>query len=421
MIKEKKNTVLSKSLYKDLSLAPAGHQKIAWVKRYMPILNSIEQRFEKEQPFLNKRIALSIHLEAKTAYLALVLAKGGAEVHVTGSNPLSTKDEAVAALVDSGIATYAIYGASQEAYENFVKATLQCQPHIVIDDGGDLVQELHEAVVDCATHVIGACEETTSGVMRAKARATNNALSFPVLAINDAECKYLFDNRYGTGQSTFDAIMRTTNLVVAGKTIVIAGYGWCGKGCAMRAKGLGAKVLITEINPIKALEAKMDGFEVLPMLEAARLGDIFITATGCCEVLTPTHFKVMKNDAIISNTGHFSVELDVAGLKEMAISKQVSRENIDTYTLSNGKQLHLLGGGALVNIACADGHPAEIMDMSFALQALSAEYLVKNELDNRVYDVPTTIDEQVAYLKLANMDTKIDQLTERQQRYLSGY
>jgi len=318
MISTKQN-IAQRSIYKDLSLAKDGHQKIAWVKRHMPILNAIEERFQKEQPFLGKRIALSIHLETKTAYLAQVFASGGAEVHVTGSNPMSTKDEAVAALIDSGIATYAIHGASKEAYEGFLKATLKSEPHIVIDDGGDLVQELHGNLAAYATQVIGACEETTSGVMRARARQKNGALNFPVLAINDANCKYLFDNRYGTGQSTFDGIMRTTNLVVAGKTIVIAGYGWCGKGCAMRAKGLGAKVIITEINPVKALEAKMDGFDILPMEQAASVGDIFITATGCCEVLTPRHFALMKQDAIVSNTGHFDKEIDIAGLKEMAI------------------------------------------------------------------------------------------------------
>ena len=413
--------LIQKSIYKDLSLAKEGHQKIAWVKRHMPILNAIENRFQKEQPFKGKRIALSIHLEAKTAYLAQVLASGGAEVHVTGSNPMSTKDYAVAALVDSGIATYAIHGASKEAYEGFLKATLKSEPHIVIDDGGDLVQELHGDLAGYATHVIGACEETTSGMLRAKARQKSGALNFPVLAINDANCKYLFDNRYGTGQSTFDGIMRTTNLVVAGKTIVIAGYGWCGKGCAMRAKGLGAKVVITEINPVKALEAKMDGFDILPMEQAAPLGDIFITATGCCEVLTPQHFALMKQDAIVSNTGHFDKEIDIAGLTEMAIATTESRANITTYTLPTKQQIHLLGKGALVNIACADGHPAEIMDMSFALQALSAEYLLQQPLENKVYEVPAAIDEKVAYLKLQDLGVGIDVLTAQQVAYLNSY
>lgn len=410
-----------KSIYKDLSLAKTGQQKIAWVKRHTPILNTIETRFQKEQPFKGKRIALSIHLEAKTAYLAQVLANGGAEVHVTGSNPMSTKDDVVAALVTEGIATYAIHGASKSDYEGFVKATLACEPHIVIDDGGDLVHELHESLADYANYTIGACEETTTGVLRAQARAKANQLHFPVLAINDAHCKYLFDNRYGTGQSTLDGIMRTTNLVIAGKTIVIAGYGWCGKGCAMRAKGLGAKVLITEINPIKALEARMDGFEVLPMKEAAGYGDIFITVTGCCEVLTPAHFLLMKNDAILANAGHFESEIDVEGLKNMATNSIESRQFIRTYTLSNKKQIHLLGNGALVNIACADGHPAEIMDLSFALQALSAEHLLSHTFEKQVYQVPTAIDEQVATLKLQALNINIDKLSNRQKEYLEGY
>ena len=413
--------ITKKSIYKDISLAKDGHLKIAWVKRHMPILNAIENRFKKEQPFQGKRIALSIHLEAKTAYLAQVFASGGAEVHVTGSNPLSTKDEVVAALIDSGIATYAIHGASKEAYEEFLKATLKSEPHIVIDDGGDLVQELHGNLARYAAHVIGACEETTSGVLRAQARQKQGVLNFPILAINDANCKYLFDNRYGTGQSTFDGIMRTTNLVIAGKTIIIAGYGWCGKGCAMRAKGLGAKVVITEINPVKALEAKMDGFDILPMEQAAPIGDIFITATGCCEVLSPKHFGLMKQDAILSNTGHFDQEIDVAGLKNMAIAAVESRANIVTYTLPTKQQIHLLGNGALVNIACADGHPAEIMDMSFALQALSAEYLLQQPLGNEVYDVPRIIDHQVAYLKLQHLGIVIDELTEHQAAYLDSY
>lgn len=302
------------SIYKDLSLAPQGEQKIAWVRAHMPLLRALEQRFTQEQPFAGKRIALSIHLEAKTAYLARVLAAGGAEVSVTGSNPMSTKDDIVAALVVSGIHTFAIHGADAEAYRNFVKQTLACEPHIVIDDGGDLVHELHSLYPEYAKHTIGACEETTTGVLRAVAREKNNALNFPVLSINGAQSKHLFDNRYGTGQSTFDGIMRTTNLVIAGKTVVVAGYGWCGKGCAMRAKGLGAEVIVTEVDPIKALEAKMDGFAVMTMSAAAPLGDIFITATGCCDVLTSGHFSLMKEGAIISNTGHFEDEINLTDL-----------------------------------------------------------------------------------------------------------
>lgn len=409
------------SIYKDLSLAPQGEQKIAWVRAHMPLLRALEQRFTQEQPFAGKRIALSIHLEAKTAYLARVLAAGGAEVSVTGSNPMSTKDDIVAALVVSGIDTFAIHGADAEAYRNFVKQTLACEPHIVIDDGGDLVHELHSLYPEYAKHTIGACEETTTGVLRAVAREKNGALNFPVLSINGAQSKHLFDNRYGTGQSTFDGIMRTTNLVIAGKTVVVAGYGWCGKGCAMRAKGLGAEVIVTEVDPIKALEAKMDGFAVMTMSAAASLGDIFITATGCCDVLTSDHFSLMKEGAIISNTGHFEDEINLTDLQQLSDNVTIARENIEGYTLKNGRTLYLLGRGALVNIACADGHPAEIMDMSFALQALSAEYLLSHDHEAKVYDVSDEIDREVAALKLQDMGVSLDNLTTRQQQYLNGY
>ncbi|EPJ0727703.1 MULTISPECIES: adenosylhomocysteinase [Morganella] len=409
------------SIYKDLSLAPQGEQKIAWVRAHMPLLRALEQRFTQEQPFAGKRIALSIHLEAKTAYLARVLAAGGAEVSVTGSNPMSTKDDIVAALVVSGIHTFAIHDADAEAYRNFVKQTLACEPHIVIDDGGDLVHELHSLYPEYAKHTIGACEETTTGVLRAVAREKNGALNFPVLSINGAQSKHLFDNRYGTGQSTFDGIMRTTNLVIAGKTVVVAGYGWCGKGCAMRAKGLGAEVIVTEVDPIKALEAKMDGFAVMTMSAAALLGDIFITATGCCDVLTSAHFSLMKEGAIISNTGHFEDEINLTDLQQLSDSVTIVRENIEGYTLKNGRTLYLLGRGALVNIACADGHPAEIMDMSFALQALSAEYLLSHDPEAKVYDVSDEIDREVAALKLQDMGVSLDNLTTRQQQYLNGY
>ncbi len=409
------------SIYKDLSLAPQGEQKIAWVRAHMPLLRALEQRFIQEQPFAGKRIALSIHLEAKTAYLARVLAAGGAEVSVTGSNPMSTKDDIVAALVVSGIHTFAIHGADAKAYRNFVKQTLACEPHIVIDDGGDLVHELHSLYPEYAKHTIGACEETTTGVLRAVAREKSGALNFPVLSINGAQSKHLFDNRYGTGQSTFDGIMRTTNLVIAGKTVVVAGYGWCGKGCAMRAKGLGAEVIVTEVDPIKALEAKMDGFAVMTMSAAAPLGDIFITATGCCDVLTSGHFSLMKEGAIISNTGHFEDEINLTDLQQLSDNVTIARENIEGYTLKNGRTLYLLGRGALVNIACADGHPAEIMDMSFALQALSAEYLLSHDLEAKVYDVSDEIDREVAALKLQDMGVSLDNLTTKQQQYLNGY
>ncbi|WP_413482515.1 adenosylhomocysteinase [Morganella psychrotolerans] len=408
-------------IYKDLSLAPQGEQKITWVRAHMPLLRALEQRFIQEQPFAGKRIALSIHLEAKTAYLARVLAAGGAQVSVTGSNPMSTKDDIVAALIISGISTFAIHGADSQAYQEFVKQTLACEPHIVIDDGGDLVHELHSIYPEYAKHTIGACEETTTGVLRAIAREKNQALNFPVLSINGAQSKHLFDNRYGTGQSTFDGIMRTTNLVIAGKTVVVAGYGWCGKGCAMRAKGLGAEVIVTEVDPIKALEAKMDGFAVMTMNAAAERGDIFITATGCCDVLTAEHFSLMKEGAIISNTGHFEDEINLTDLKQLSDTITTVRDNIEGCTLKNGHTLYLLGRGALVNIACADGHPAEIMDMSFALQALSAEYLLKHSLEAKVYDVSDEIDRNVAALKLKDMGVSLDNLSTKQQKYLNGY
>ncbi|OBU12483.1 adenosylhomocysteinase [Morganella psychrotolerans] len=408
-------------IYKDLSLAPQGEQKITWVRAHMPLLRALEQRFIQEQPFAGKRIALSIHLEAKTAYLARVLAAGGAQVSVTGSNPMSTKDDIVAALIVSGISTFAIHGADAQAYQEFVKQTLACEPHIVIDDGGDLVHELHSIYPEYAKHTIGACEETTTGVLRAIAREKSQALNFPVLSINGAQSKHLFDNRYGTGQSTFDGIMRTTNLVIAGKTVVVAGYGWCGKGCAMRAKGLGAEVIVTEVDPIKALEAKMDGFAVMTMNAAAERGDIFITATGCCDVLTAEHFSLMKEGAIISNTGHFEDEINLTDLKQLSDTITTVRDNIEGCTLKNGHTLYLLGRGALVNIACADGHPAEIMDMSFALQALSAEYLLKHNLEAKVYDVSDEIDRNVAALKLKDMGVSLDNLSSKQQKYLNGY
>ncbi|MGO2333827.1 adenosylhomocysteinase [Providencia sp.] len=409
------------SIYKDLALAPAGEQKIAWVKSHMPLLRALETRFIKEKPFAGKRIALSIHLEAKTAYLAQVLVSGGAKVSVTGSNPMSTKDDVVAALVKCGINTFAIHGASAEEYQQFVKETLACEPHIVIDDGGDLVHELHSVYPEYAHHVIGACEETTTGVLRAIAREKNNELNFPVISINGAQSKHLFDNRYGTGQSTFDGIMRTTNLVIAGKKVVVAGYGWCGKGCAMRAKGLGAEVIITEIDPIKGLEAKMDGFGVMTMEDAALVGDIFVTATGCCDVLTAVHFNLMKEGAIICNTGHFEDEINLKDLQTINVGTFEARENIDAYRLENGRTLYLLGRGALVNIACADGHPAEIMDMSFALQALGAEYLIKHTLDRKLYAVSDEIDREVARLKLQDMGISLETLSDKQYQYLNAF
>ncbi|MCL2545534.1 MAG: adenosylhomocysteinase, partial [Clostridia bacterium] len=357
------------------ALAPSGHQKIDWVRRNMPLLRGLEEEFTRVMPFAGLRIALSVHLEAKTAYLCKVLAAGGAEMWVTGSNPLSTQDDVAAALAECGLHVFAWYGVTEEEYGAHVRAVLEPGPDIVIDDGGDLVAKLHEDYPHLIDKVIGGCEETTTGILRLQAMDAAGRLRFPIIRVNDADCKHLFDNRYGTGQSVFDGIDRTTNLIIAGKTVVVAGYGWCGKGVAMRAKGLGAKVVVTEIDPIKGIEAIMDGFTLAQMQDAAAIGDLFITVTGCKDVVTPAHFALMKDGAILCNAGHFDVEVDVRGLASMAIEKREMRKNIMGYRMPNGSWLHLLAEGRLVNLAAGDGHPAEIMDMSFAIQALSAQYL----------------------------------------------
>ncbi len=406
---------------RDVCLAPSGEMKINWAKKNMPVLSSIEAIFKKDKPFEGKRVSLSIHLEAKTAYLCRVLESGGAKMSVTGSNPLSTQDDVAAALAGGGMNVYAWHAATDEQYNKHISMSLACCPHVILDDGGDLSEALHTKDKQKAVNVIGACEETTTGVMRFRAREKNGSLAFPVIAVNDAECKYLFDNRYGTGQSVWDGIMRTTNLVVAGKTVVVAGYGWCGKGIAMRAKGLGAKVVVTEVDPVRAIEAAMDGFQVLTMDEAAPKGDFFITVTGCKDVITQRHFKVMKDGAILSNAGHFDVEVNVKQLESMAKSNACVRKNIVSYDIGE-KQICVLAQGRLVNLAAGDGHPVEIMDMSFALQALSLRYLLENhdKLENRVYNVPRDIDEYVARLKLKAMKIGIDELTKEQTEYLHG-
>lgn len=406
---------------RDLSLAPSGEMKIAWVSKNMPVLTGIKAEFEKEKPFAGVKISLSIHLEAKTAYLCRTLAAGGAVMSVTGSNPLSTQDDVAAALASGGMDVYAWHAATQEEYERHISMALACGPDLVLDDGADLSEALHTRDKSKAANVLGACEETTTGVLRYKARERSGALAFPVIAVNDADCKHLFDNRYGTGQSVWDGIMRTTNLVVSGKHVVVAGYGWCGKGVALRAKGLGAKVIVTEVDPVRAMEAAMDGYEVMTMDEAAPVGDIFVTVTGCCDVITGRHFKNMKNGAILSNAGHFDVEVNVAELKRMSSESYTARNNITAYKL-DGKELYVLGEGRLVNLAAADGHPAEIMDLSFAIQALSLKYLLskKGQLEPKVYNVPEEIDKHVAKLKLKAMGIEIDTLTEEQYRYLFG-
>lgn len=411
-----------KSILRDPSLAPSGMDKINWVRAHMPLLNLLEKRFEAEKPFSGLRVAMSIHLEAKTARLALLMKAGGAEMYVTGSNPLSTQDDVAAGLASEGVTVCAWHGASDQEYHDHLVATLKCKPHIVIDDGGDLVHILHEERPDLAECVMGGCEETTTGVLRLRARAQGGQLNFPMVCVNDAQMKFMFDNRYGTGQSVWDGIMRTTNLNVAGSTVVVAGYGWCGKGVTMRAKGLGAKVIVTEVDPVRAIEAVMDGFTVMPMEKAAPLGDLFITVTGCRDVVTPAHMLLMKDGAMMCNAGHFDVEVDVAGLRAMAVEHYEARRNIEGFRLENGRTVFLLAEGRLVNLAAGDGHPVEIMDMSFALQALCALRLAQKgrEMPPALYDVPRDIDGEVALRKLTALGVKIDTLTQEQDQYLHG-
>ncbi len=405
---------------RDLSLWDGGMRKIEWVKNNMPLLRTIEADFLKEKPFKGLRIALSIHLEAKTAYLCKVLASGGAEMFVTGSNPLSTQDDVAAALVNDGLNVFAWYGATPSEYKRHISKVIAASPNIIIDDGGDLVTTIHNDFPELLPNVIGGCEETTTGIMRLISMEKMGKLHFPMVLVNNAKCKYLFDNRYGTGQSVWNGINATTNLIVAGKTTVVAGYGWCGKGVAMRAKGLGASVIITEIDPIKAIEAVMDGFRVMSMDEAAEIGDYFVTVTGCKDVITERHFNKMKNGAICCNAGHFDCEVDVAGLNKMAVDSMIARKNIIGYRLPNGRIIYILAQGRLVNLASGDGHPAEIMDMSFAIQALSAKYIVENHssFSQKIIDVPQYVDEKVAKMKLSFLGTSIDELTPEQKSYL---
>lgn len=411
----------SNSDIKDLSLAPSGQDKINWVASYMPILNHIKREFEQTKPFAGMKISMSIHLEAKTAYLAKVLQAGGAEVWVTGCNPLSTQDDVAAALAAEGFVVHARHGVSMEEYNEHLKQTLSVCPDLMIDDGGDLTSLIHGECRDYAARLIGGCEETTTGIHRLKSREAAGLLDYPMVDVNDADCKHLFDNRYGTGQSTLDGIMNATNLVVAGKVFVVAGYGWCGKGLAMRAKGMGAVVIVTEVDPICAIEAVMDGFTVMPMDEAAKLGDVFVTLTGCADVLVKRHFEVMKDGVLLANSGHFDVEINKKDLESLATRVIQRKPNIQGYEMPDGRMLNLLAEGRLVNLAAGNGHPAEIMDMSFAIQAKSLEFLAKNRqtLENRVYAVPAEIDREVAAIKLASMGTRIDVLTPEQKEYLT--
>ena len=406
---------------KDVSLAPSGADKIAWVASYMPILNSIKAEFERTLPFRGMRIAMSIHLEAKTAYLAKILRAGGARVWVTGCNPLSTQDDVAAALVAEGFEVNARHGVTDEEYREHLIKTLSCKPHLMIDDGGDLIALLHGECRDYGVDLIGGCEETTTGIHRLLAREKAGLLDYTMIDVNDADCKHLFDNRYGTGQSTLDGIMNSTNLIIAGKTVVVAGYGWCGKGLAMRAKGMGAVVVVTEIDPIKAIEAVMDGFTVLPMDEAAKVGDLFVTLTGCCDVIRREHFEVIKDGVLLANSGHFDVEIDKAALKELSVEDWERKPNIHGYRMADGRILNLLAEGRLVNLAAGNGHPAEIMDMSFGIQAKGLEYLAKNagKLEKRVYAVPAEIDAEVAQIKLSSMSVSIDTLSPAQVEYMN--
>lgn len=408
---------------RDINLAPSGHRKIEWVKNNMPILRGLEEEYSSSKPFKGLKISLSVHLEAKTAYLCKVLAAAGAEMSVTGSNTLSTQDDVAAALADAGIKVFAYHGATQEEYDRHLEMCLEQKPNIIIDDGGDLVSLLHTKRPDLAEEVYGGCEETTTGVIRLKSMEKEGVLKFPMVAVNDADCKHLFDNRYGTGQSTWDSIMRNTNLIVAAKTVVVVGYGWCGRGIAMRAAALGAKVIVTEVDPVKAIEAKMDGYEVMPMAEAAKLGDFFVSVTGCCKTITVDHMLTMKDQAILANAGHFNCEVDMATLESGCTEKHEARNNITAYVLKNGKTVNVIGEGKLVNIAAADGHPAEIMDMSFAVQFLSALYIKNNykNLSPRVIDVSGEIDALVAERKLAAWGIQIDRLSEEQKAYLNSW
>ena len=407
---------------RDINLAESGEKKIEWVKRNCDLLRMLEEEFSKTKPFAGKKVALSVHLEAKTAYLCKVLAAGGAEMYVTGSNPLSTQDDVAAALVAAGLNVFAWYNATEEEYFAHIRRVLEVGPNVIIDDGGDLVHMMHTEYTDLIPDVIGGCEETTTGILRLEAMDRAGKLRFPMVRVNNADCKHLFDNRYGTGQSVWDGINRTTNLIVAGKNVVVAGYGWCGKGVAMRAKGLGAKVIVTEVDPIKAIEAVMDGFEVMPMNDAAKIGDFFVTVTGCDKVIDAEDFAVMKDGAILCNAGHFDCEIDMATLRKIAVESKEMRNNIMGYKLPQGHWIFVLAEGRLVNLAAGDGHPAEIMDMSFAIQALSAKYLVENEgkLDSMIQDVPREVDMDVAARKLAFMGKQIDVLTEEQIAYLNS-
>jgi adenosylhomocysteinase len=409
---------------KDTRLAEGGRRRIEWAEREMPVLRLIRARFEKERPLAGVRVSACLHVTTETANLMRTLHLGGADVVLTASNPLSTQDDVAACLVSHyEIPTFAIKGEDNVTYYKHIRSALEHKPQVTMDDGADLVSTLHKEARHLLPEVIGGTEETTTGVIRLRAMAHDGALAFPVIAVNDAMTKHLFDNRYGTGQSTLDGIVRATNVLLAGKTFVVAGYGWCGRGLANRARGMGANVIVTEVAPLPALEAVMDGFRVMPMSEAAAIGDIFVTLTGDINVIDKRHFEVMKDGAIVANSGHFNVEINIPVLEALAVDKRLARPFVDQYDLPDGRRINLLGEGRLINLVSAEGHPASVMDMSFANQALSLEYLVKNSrsLEKKVYSVPAEIDAEIARLKLEGMNIKIDTLTPEQEAYLSSW
>lgn len=413
--------MLTASEIRNPELWESGARKIQWVKQNMPLLRSIEEEFSVSKPFAGLKVALSVHLEAKTAYLCKVLAAGGADMYITGSNPLSTQDDVAAALVHDGLKVFAWYDATDEEYHRHISRVIEAGPNVIIDDGGDLVHLIHTEYTNLIPNVIGGCEETTTGIIRLMAMDKAGELKFPMMLVNNADCKHLFDNRYGTGQSVWDGINRTTNLIVAGKNVVVAGYGWCGKGVAMRAKGMGASVIVTEVDSIKAMEAVMDGFKVMKMEEAAKVGDFFVTVTGCDGVITEKSFANMKDGAICCNAGHFDCEVDVAWLRENCTESWVARNNIMGYKMKDGRSIYVIAEGRLVNLAAGDGHPAEIMDMSFAVQAMSALYLVQNKdkINEKIISVPREVDLEIARRKLLAWGIEIDKLTPEQEAYLN--
>ncbi len=409
---------------KDINLAKKGALRIEWASRNMPVLNLIKQRFSKDKPLKGLKVACCLHVTTETAVLTDVLKSGGADVYICASNPLSTQDDVAAALVrDLKVAVFAIKGEDTKTYYNHIKSALAIKPDITMDDGADLVSTIHQRPAKEHANIIGGTEETTTGVIRLRALAQEGKLRYPIIAVNDALTKHLFDNRYGTGQSTLDGIIRATNKLIAGSNFVVCGYGWCGKGAAMRANGLGAKVIVVEVDPLRGLEATMDGFRVMPIKEAAKIGDIFVTVTGDINVIRKEHFSLMKDGAIVANSGHFNVEIDIPGLAAIAKSKRATRDFVDEYTMKNNRKIYVLGEGRLINLAAAEGHPASVMDMSFANQAFSAEYMAKNyrRLQKQVYTVPEAIDKNIAYLKLKSMGIKIDTLTPEQKKYLASW